>query len=172
MNTAHRYQLLIDGKDMGSFPSLVGVYDEIEEALNAQPDFYAAQVSYLIEDHAMPRQSQPFRLVGDKTAGGMWVATCENPGIFSMYLDVIGWKPAGVVTREAYLHWLEEKDRYHFTITYQRKKPQGYRLKLYDRGEEVGGGVFPAGRDGEEDAYQTARQWLDSRSVVEPWAHL
>lgn len=84
MNTAHRYQLLIDGKDRGSFPSLVGVYDEIEEALNAQPDFYAAEVSYLIEDHAMPRQSQPFRLVGDKTAGGMWAATCENPGIFSI----------------------------------------------------------------------------------------
>lgn len=36
----------------------------------------------------------------------------------------------------------------------------GWKMQLFEDGQEVGGGVFPAGDDGYCDAYETASQWL------------
>jgi hypothetical protein len=36
----------------------------------------------------------------------------------------------------------------------------GWKLKLLEDGEEVGGGVFPAGDDGYGDALETAEDWI------------
>ena len=36
----------------------------------------------------------------------------------------------------------------------------GWKMQLFEDGQEVGGGVFPAGDDGYRDAYETASQWL------------
>jgi hypothetical protein len=35
----------------------------------------------------------------------------------------------------------------------------GWRLTLYEGKEEMGGGVFPAGDDGQEDAYREGFNW-------------
>ena len=35
----------------------------------------------------------------------------------------------------------------------------GWKLTLYEGKEEMGGGVFPAGDDGQEDAYREGFNW-------------
>ena len=39
----------------------------------------------------------------------------------------------------------------------------GWRLRLLEDGEEVGGGVFPAGDNGYAEALDTALDWLAAR---------
>ena len=62
---------------------------------------------------------------------------------------------------------------YSFSIQPRSAKDlNGYRLKLYENGEEVGGGVFPNERGDEagddaawDDAVEVATDWLDSRPI-------
>lgn len=41
----------------------------------------------------------------------------------------------------------------------------GWRLRLLEDGEEIGGGVFPAGDEGYSDALDEAALWLQSREI-------
>lgn len=53
------------------------------------------------------------------------------------------------------------EEAYSFEII--PRQAGGWKLRLIEDGEEIGGGVFPAGNEGYADALQEGQDWLDTR---------